>query len=71
MKTRIRTLVMTSALALSVSVLALGCDRTITKEEKTSVSSDGTVKTKEKSVVEKPDGTIIKTEENKKTEPVK
>ena len=69
MKRKITVLGMTSALALSV--LLMGCDRTISKEEKTSVSSDGTVKTKEKTVTEKSDGTVTKTEETKKTEPPK
>ena len=69
MKSKIQILAMTSALALSV--LVVGCDRTISKEESSTVSSDGTVKTKEKTVTEKPDGTVTKSEETKKTTPVK
>jgi hypothetical protein len=69
MKNDIKILAMTSALALSV--LLVGCDRTISHQEKTSVDSDGTVKTKEKTVTEKPDGTITRSEETKKGEPVK
>jgi len=58
---------MVSVLALS-SVL-VGCDRTVSREESTKVSSDGTVKTKEKTVTEKSDGTVVKKEETKKTSP--
>lgn len=54
MKRKIEILALTSALALSV--LAVGCVRTISKEERISVGSDGT---------------ITKTEETKKTAPVK
>ena len=69
MKHKIVMLAATSALALSF--LMVGCDRTISKTESTSVSSDGTIKSKEKTVTEKPDGTVTKTEETKKTTPVK
>ena len=69
MKSKIEIVAMVSALALSV--LLVGCDRTISKEERTSVGSDGSVKTKEKTVTEKADGTVIKSEETKKTTPVK
>jgi hypothetical protein len=57
----------TSALALSF--LLVGCDREISKTESSSVSSDGTVKSKEKTVTQAPDGTVTKTEESKKTTP--
>ena len=69
MKRKIAVWSVTSVLAFSS--LLVGCDRTISKSESSSVSSDGTVKTKEKTVTEKPDGTVIKSEETKKTEPVK
>jgi ribose 5-phosphate isomerase len=69
MKTKIKILAMTSALALAV--MLVGCDRTVSHEEKSTVKSDGTVKTQEKTVTEKSDGSVIKTEETKKTEPVK
>ncbi len=52
---------------LSLSLFLVGCDREVSKDTSTSVSSDGTVKTKEKTVTQAPDGTI-KTEETKKTE---
>ena len=53
--------------ALGLSLLITGCERTISKTEETHVSSDGTVKTKDKTVTENPDGTINRTE-TKKTE---
>jgi hypothetical protein len=58
---------MTSVLAFSP--LFVGCDRTISRTQSTTVSSDGTVKSKEKTVKEKSDGTIEKKEETKKTSP--
>jgi hypothetical protein len=67
MKRKIAMLAATSFLA--ISSLLIGCDRTVSKEETSSVSSDGTVKSKEKTVTEKTDGTVIKTEETKKTTP--
>jgi hypothetical protein len=57
--------------ALAFSVFASGCDRTVSKSEKTSVGSDGTVKSKETTVTEKSDGTVVKKEETTKTAPAK
>jgi len=62
---KVMFLAATSALALSF--LVVGCDRTISKTESTSTSSDGTVKSKEKTVTQSPDGTVTKTEESKTT----
>jgi hypothetical protein len=56
-------------LVLALPVLVGGCDRTISHSEKTSTSSDGTVKSKETTVTEKSDGTVIKKEETKKETP--
>jgi hypothetical protein len=56
----------TSALAMLVAV---GCDHTLSKTESTRTSSDGSVKSKETTVTEHPDGTVSKTEETKKTAP--
>ena len=53
--------------ALALSVLTMGCDRTISKTESEKVKSDGTVEKKEKTVTESPDGTIKK-EEKKSVE---
>jgi hypothetical protein len=57
--------------ALGLSLLTVGCDRTVSKTEDTHVSSDGTVKTKDKTVTEHPDGTVTKTETKQTTAPEK
>ena len=57
--------VATSALALSF--LLVGCDREVSNTKSSSVSSDGTVKSTEKTVTESKDGTVTKTEESKTT----
>ena len=62
-------LVFAAVLGLSLPLLTTGCDRTISKTEKSSTSSDGTVKTKEKTVTESSDGTVTTKEETKKTTP--
>jgi len=54
---------------LALSFLLVGCDRQVSSETKSSVSGDGTVKTKEKTVTQSPDGTVTKKEETKKTSP--
>jgi hypothetical protein len=59
--------VATSVLALSF--LLVGCDRQVSKTESSSTSSDGTVKSTEKTVTQAKDGTVTKTEETKKTTP--
>ena len=59
--------VATSALALSL--LLIGCDREVSNNKSSSVSSDGTVKSTEKTVTQSKDGTVTKTEESKKTTP--
>ena len=64
-----REITMLAAAILALSPLLVGCDRTISKEEETTIKSDGTVKSKEETVTEKSDGTIIKEEETKKTTP--
>jgi hypothetical protein len=64
-----KAIVSATALALALSFVAVGCDRTVSHEEKTTVKDDGTVKTKEKTVTESPDGTVTKKEEEKKTTP--
>ena len=59
--------VATSALALSF--LLVGCDREVSNTKSSSVNSDGTVKSTEKTVTQSKDGTVTKTEESKKTTP--
>jgi hypothetical protein len=54
---------------LVLGFASTGCDRTVSENEKTKVSDDGTVKTKDTKVTEHSDGTVTKTEENKKTAP--
>ena len=49
-------------MALTLSALTMGCDRTLYKTESEKVRSDGTVEKKEKTVTESPDGTIKKEE---------
>ena len=51
--------------------VGFGCDRTVSKTEKTKVGSDGSVSSKETTVVEKSDGTTVKQEETKKTTPAR
>ena len=60
-----------ATLALALSFLMVGCDRQVSHTESTSVSSDGTVKSKEQTVTKAPDGTVTKKEETKKTTPEK
>jgi hypothetical protein len=57
--------------AAALSVLTIGCERTVSETEKTKVSDDGTVKTERETVTQNPDGTVTKTEQEKKTEPVR
>jgi len=55
--------------ALTLSLLLVGCDREVSNTKSSSVSSDGTVKSTEKTVTQSKDGTVTKTEESKKTTP--
>jgi hypothetical protein len=54
---------------LALSFLLVGCDRQVSKTDSSSVSSDGTVKSSEKTVTQSKDGTVTKTEETKKITP--
>jgi hypothetical protein len=62
-------LLLSAILALPLPFLMMGCERTVSKTERSSTSSDGTVKTKEKTVTENSDGTVTTKEETKKTTP--
>ena len=53
--------------AMTLSFLLVGCDRQVSDTKSSSVSSDGTVKSKEKTVTQTSDGTVTKTEESKST----
>ena len=55
--------------ALGLSFLTVGCQHEISKTQTTSVSSDGTVKMKEKTVTEGSDGTVTRTETRKTSTP--
>ena len=58
-----------ACVATACFVWAVGCDREVAHTEETKIKDDGTVKTKEKTVTEHPDGTTTVTEEEKKTTP--
>jgi hypothetical protein len=57
--------VATSAVALSF--LLVGCAHEVSHTKQSSVSSNGTVKSNEKTVTQSMDGTVTTTEESKKT----
>ena len=65
------TIICAATSALALSFLLVGCARQISHTESSSVSSDGTVKSKEKTVTQASDGTVTKTEESKSTAPSK
>jgi hypothetical protein len=64
---KLRNIIPAAMSALTLSVLLLGCAREVSHTETHSVSSDGTVKSNEKTVTESPDGTVTKKEETKKS----
>ena len=55
--------------ALALPLLLVGCAHEVSHTKKSSFSSDGTVKSTEKTVTQSDDGTVTKTEEFKKTSP--
>src|SRR5512139_2068417 len=55
-----KRVVLVAASAAILSVVTPGCDRTISHTEKSSENSDGTVKSKETTVTEHPDGSVTK-----------
>jgi hypothetical protein len=57
------------AIAALALPLLVGCDREVSNSKSSSVNSDGTVKSTEKTVTQSKDGTVTKTEETKKTTP--
>jgi len=58
-----------AAFALALTFMLVGCDRKVSQSKSSSVSKDGTVTSKEKTVTKAQDGTVTKTEESKKTTP--
>jgi hypothetical protein len=65
------TVICAATSTLALSFLLVGCDREVSHTESSSVSSDGTAKSKEKTVTKSSDGTVTKTEESKSTAPSK
>ena len=65
------TVIRVATSALALSFLLVGCDREISKTKTSSVSSNGTVKSNEKTVTQAPDGTVTKTQESKSAAPNK
>lgn len=55
--------------ALGLSFLTVGCERTISRTEETKVKNDGTVESREKKVTENPDGTVTRTETKRTDRP--
>jgi ABC-type oligopeptide transport system substrate-binding subunit len=53
--------------ALALSFLLVGCAHEVSHTKQSSVSSNGTVKSNEKTVTQSMDGTVTTTEESKKT----
>ena len=64
-----KSILSTTASVLALSFLLLGCARELSHEKSTSVSCNGSVKTKEKTVTQSSNGTVTKTEEKKTTSP--
>ena len=62
-----RMAVICVAIAALALPLLVGCDREVSDTKSSSVSNDGTVKSKEKTVTQTSDGTVTKTEESKST----
>ncbi len=56
-----------AAMVLALWCSLAGCAHEISHTERTKVNSDGTVKSKETTVTESPNGTVTKTEESKST----
>ncbi len=68
MKKRI-TIVYAATSAFALSIFLTGCAHEVSHTETTKVSSDGSVKSKEKTVTQSDDGTVTKTEKSKTTNP--
>jgi hypothetical protein len=47
--------------------MLVGCDKEVSSTKSSSESSDGTIKSKEKTVTDTKDGAVTKTEESKTT----
>jgi hypothetical protein len=58
-----------AAAIMGFSLLMTGCDRDVSKTEDVKVRDDGSVKSKETTVTEHPDGSVSKTEKKTDTKP--
>jgi hypothetical protein len=67
--TNLTAVICVAASALTLPFLLIGCDREVSHQETSTVKSDGTVKSNEKTVTQSKDGTVTKTDESKKTTP--
>ena len=68
MKNKIVALCMVMS-ALALPLVMAGCAEEVSKTTSSKTTSDGTVKTDEKTVTKAADGTVTKTEESKTTTP--
>ena len=55
--------------SIFASLAACGCGSVTSKSKSTTTSSDGSFKSKETTVIQKSDGTTVKTEETQKVSP--
>ena len=54
---------------MALSFLLIGCAHEVSHTKTSKVSSDGSVRTKERTVTQSSNGTVTKTEESKTTRP--
>lgn len=66
---RQRLLIAICGLSLFATPMLIGCDREVAHEETTKTKSDGTQVHSETDVKQKPDGTIVKTQEKSTNNP--
>ena len=66
---RIATVMCVATFALALSFLLVGCAHEVSHTESSRVSSNGAVKSQEKTITQSSDGTVTTKEESKKTNP--
>jgi hypothetical protein len=69
MKTNRKFITCASVALLGLSLLGVGCDRTVSHTEDVKVRNDGSVKSTEKTVTEHPDGSVSKSETKSDSRP--
>ena len=62
-----KSMLMFCVVAAALAVCLTGCSKEVEHSASSSVSTDGTVKTQEKTVTKAPDGTVTTTKEESKT----